>query len=135
MYRNNIKEKESLIEWDTLPYDVKIAITHIKPNTSPTTNMMSFMDLYDMKSYDKAWESQKYFDNSAVFFLLHARKDNSIVYDYFKKHVKAEDDGIYEKLSFLAASGYFCKLAKTYVPKLLDWKIREYDGKESIVLL
>lgn len=135
-YHNKIKDTESTPIWSELSYDIKIAISSFKKKYNVfKSSHTAFIDLYDLKMYDKAWESQSFFDTFIISLIFYCKEFNTNVYEYFLQFIKHDDIDIYQTLGLLAASGDYCQMAITYVPHLVDWKINEYDGTEEIVIL
>jgi len=74
------------------------------------------------------------FYNSAMIFLLSQLKDTNQNQDLIKNNNIPIHDNLYLELGLtFAAEG--CKLGIAEVPANLDWKITEYDGLETVILI
>lgn len=98
-------------------------------STDATTERDSEMTFLDsIKQYGEnsevIWMHQSHLDKLAMRYLAFNTPETEIV----------PDEQIYETLGLMGASGKYACLQFAKVPMGLSWRIREYDGDETVVV-
>ena len=131
---SNINEIMSLLK-ETFTDEQIDQILHIISDIKYRNNSLSFHNA--VKKYGELdpiiWNyTYDRFYNSAMIFLLSQIKNKN--QDLIKNDIISINDNLYLEIGLtFAAEG--CKLGIAEIPANLDWKITEYDGLESVVLI
>jgi translation elongation factor EF-G len=88
---------------------------------------LTFIDAIDYygESHFAIWKCQEHYNDKVMRFLLKHHE---------KFAVECSRSCTNLEVGLLFASGAYCKLSIGEAPQILSWKIKEYDGLESIVV-
>lgn len=128
------------------------AVTQPQP-FQPMPSRKTFIDsVNEFGLEDKhSWKYQTYFTANAMLYLFMKYKESNTttskddvrqdgyVYDFvLDQHVPIDTiimDRVEEEFGLICASGFYCMLAIAEVPSMVDYKIKEYDGLETVYVV
>lgn len=109
-----------------------------KPENNPDDIYNVCMNIVEAIDYYKEehwaiWECQHHYDAQAMrFLLLHP----DLLADCQSTDIKEIKDitDMYTRIGLLFASTFYCTLKIQEVPALVNWRVTEYDGLESVIV-
>ena len=119
------------------------------PKVSPShpSTFLKAVEKFGEQDY-KIWIKNSKFNEKVMRYLLIKKKDveqlpeakDGMIYDFLITHDYLPiDHSVYDsmvnKFGLQCASGLYCSLVIGEVPALVDWKIEEYDGQETLIIL
>jgi hypothetical protein len=117
-----------------------------RPPFQPIPRQAFLNSVDDLGLEDKnTWKHQTYFKVDAILYLFMKYKkctsnddmtQDGYVYDFvLDQHVPIDSiimDRVEEEFGLVCASGFYCMLGIAEVPSMVDYKIDEYDGLETV---
>lgn len=119
-------------------------------NVSPSlrTTFLTAIKKYGEQDHYIWVNSSNNYNEKAMRYLLIKKKEieqlpepkDGMIYDFLITHDylpinQSVYDGMLMKFGLICASDIYCSLKIGEVPALVDWKIEEYDGSETLVTL